>query len=147
MSLLVPKNVLEAALGNGTARRFREFTLVLFDGEGALSVPNDVWQPAAAWARSRAPSGNRLRDRFLLLQRLDVLVTRRGTALVSTNGAHLRLARLRDAMKQDGIDLKEWNFPPDAILDQALNPAPREKKDADADAAAAPDETPATKDR
>jgi len=129
MPLIVPKNVLEAALGNGSVRRFRDFSLVLFDGEGALSVPNDVWLPAAAWARSKSPSGNRLRDRFQLLQRLEVLVTRRGTAIISTNGAHLRLARLRDAMKQEAIDLKEWNFPPDEILDQALNPEKASQKE------------------
>lgn len=124
MPLIIPKNVLEAALGSGQVRRFREFALVIFDGEGGICVPNDVWLPAAAWAISRKPSGNRLRDRFVLLQRLDVLVTRRGTAMVSTVGAHLRLARLRNAMKQEGLDLKEWNFPPDAILNQALNPEP-----------------------
>ncbi|GAC1623560.1 MAG: hypothetical protein NVS9B10_08640 [Nevskia sp.] len=142
MPLMIPKNVLEAAVGNGTIRRFREFALIMFDGEGAISVPNDVWLPAAAWARSRSPSGNRLRDRFQLLQRLDVLVTRRGTSMISTNGAHLRLARLRDAMKQDGVDLKEWNFPPDEILDQALSPAAPAKKAADEPepAAAAPDD-------
>ena len=139
MPLLIPKNVLEAAVGNGTIRRFRDFALVMFDGEGAIAVPNDVWLPAAAWARSRSPSGNRLRDRFQLLQRLDVLVTRRGTSMISTNGAHLRLARLRDSMKQDGVDLKEWNFPPDDILNQALNPDGPEK-DAKADA---PQQAPA----
>lgn len=142
MPLNIPKNILEAALGNGTVRRFRDFSIVVFDGEGALAVPNDIWLPAAAWARSRTPSGNRLRDRFQLLQRLEVLVTRRGTAMVSTTGAHLRLARLRDAMKLEAIDLKEWSFPPDSILDQALNPAsgpadevPAEAADADAAAA------------
>ena len=149
MPLKVAKNVFEAALGNGTVRRFREFALVVFDGEGAISVPNDVWLPTAAWAHSRAPSGNRLRDRFQLLQRLDVLVTRRGTSMVSTAGAHLRLARLRDAMKQEAIDLKEWNFPPDEILNQALNPTQRPETVAEVEgekkARAAPveDETPA----
>lgn len=133
MPLNIPKNILEAALGNGTVRRFRDFSIVVFDGEGALAVPNDIWLPAAAWARSRTPSGNRLRDRFQLLQRLEVLVTRRGTAMVSTTGAHLRLARLRDAMKLEGIDLKEWSFPPDSILDQALNPTTNPVTDADAD--------------
>lgn len=142
MPLNIPKNILEAALGNGTVRRFRDFSIVVFDGEGALAVPNDIWLPAAAWARSRTPSGNRLRDRFQLLQRLEVLVTRRGTAMVSTTGAHLRLARLRNAMKLEAIDLKEWSFPPDSLLDQALNPASGpadELKDAvpESDAAAA----------
>ena len=53
-----------------------------------------------------------------------MLVTRRGTAMISTTGAHLRLARLRDAMKREGLDIKEWNFPPDAVLNRALNPQP-----------------------
>lgn len=122
MALMVPKNVLEAAVGGGQIRRFREFAIVFFEGEGAICVPNDVWQPVASWALARQPSGNRLRDRTLLLQRLDILVTRRGTAMVSTTGAHLRLARLRNAMKTEGIDIKEWNFPPDEILNQVLNP-------------------------
>ena len=129
MSLNVPKTVLEAALGNGTVKKFREFALVVLDGEGALCVPNDVWLPAASWANSRAPSGNRLRDRMQLLGRLDVLVTRRGTAVVSTSGAPLRLARLRDQMKRDGLEIGEWNFPAASVLDAALNPAPAPKKD------------------
>ena len=153
MPLNIPKNILEAALGNGTVRRFRDFSIVVFDGEGALAVPNDIWLPTAAWARSRTPSGNRLRDRFQLLQRLEVLVTRRGTAMVSTTGAHLRLARLRDAMRLEGTDLKEWSVPPDAILDQALNPAaepadeikdtaPESEAAAAANAVAASEESP-----
>ena len=122
MPLKVPKNLFEAAIGNGTVRRFRDFALVVLDGEGALCVPNDVWLPAASWALSRSPSGNRLRDRFQLLSRLDILVTRRGTAVISTAGAHLRLARLRDVMQREGLDIAEWNFPPQSVLDQALNP-------------------------
>lgn len=129
MPLNIPKTVLEAAIGNGQVRRFRDFALVVLDGEGALCVPNDIWLPAASWATSRTPSGNRMRDRMNLLQRLEVLVTRRGTAVVSTAGAHLRLARLRELMKREGLDTAEWNFPPQAVLDQALNgamkPAPK----------------------
>lgn len=124
MPLNVPKTVLEAAVGNGTVRKFRDFALVVLDGEGALCVPLDVWLPAASWAQGRQPSGNRLRDRMLLLQRLEVLVTRRGTAVVSTSGAPLRLARLRDQMKRDGLDVGEWNFPAASVLDAALNPPP-----------------------
>lgn len=131
MSANLPKTVLEAAIGNGSVRRFRDFALVVLDGEGALCVPNDIWLPAASWATSRTPSGNRMRDRMSLLQRLEVLVTRRGTAVVSTTGAPLRLARLRDVMKREGLDVGEWNFPPQAVLDQALNPTPLPPKPED----------------
>jgi len=142
--LNVPKTTLEAAIGNGVVRKFREFALVVLDGEGALCVPNDVWLPAASWANGRAPSGNRIRDRMALLGRLDVLVTRRGTAVVSTSGAPIRLARLRDQMKRDGLDIGEWNFPAAAVLDAALAaPVPKEKdKDAPAGAVASDDGPP-----
>ena len=122
MALFVPKNALQSAQGAAQTRRFRDFVIAHFDGEGAIAVPNAVWIPAAAWATARKPSGNRLRDRALLVQRLDVVVTRRGTTMVSTTGAHMRLGRLRDAMKGEGIDIKEWNFPPDDVLDKAMNP-------------------------
>ena len=122
MPLKVPQTLLEAALGSGQVRRYREFAIVIFDGEGAICVPNEIWLPVVAWGASRKPSGNRLRDRFQLLHRLDVLVTRRGTSMVSTTGSHILLARLRNALKREVIDPKEWNFPPDAVLDQALNP-------------------------
>lgn len=143
MPLNVPKTVLEAALGNGSVRKFRDFALVVLDGEGALCVPHDVWLPAASWAHGRAPSGNRLRDRMLLLQRLDVLVTRRGTAIVSTCGAPLRLARLREQMKRDGLDIGEWNFPSAAVLDAALDPASAPApKPKGAPGSASPDDPP-----
>lgn len=139
MPLNLPKTVLEAALGNGTVRRFREFALVVLDGEGALCVPNDIWLPAASWARARAASGNRVRDRMLLLARLDILVTRRGTAIVSTSGAPLALARLREQMRREGLVLTEWNFPAAEILDAALDPiaarAKAETEDDSGDAA------------
>lgn len=137
MPLHAPKTTLEAALGNGVVRKFREFALVVLDGEGALCVPNDVWLPAASWANGRAPSGNRIRDRMALLGRLEVLVTRRGTAIVSTSGAPIRLARLRDQMKRDGLEISEWNFPAAAVLDAALAaPVPKTKAEPAADAAA-----------
>lgn len=146
MPLHVPKTTLEAALGNGMVRKFRDFALVVLDGEGALCVPNDVWLPAASWANGRSPSGNRIRDRMALLGRLDVLVTRRGTAIVSTSGAPIRLARLRDQMKRDGLDIAEWNFPAAAVLDAALAaPAPAPKAKADPDAAAAEPATDTSK--
>lgn len=127
MSAKLPKSVLEAAVGNGTVRRFRDFALVTLDGEGAICVPNDTWLPAASWANTRAPSGNRVRDRMNLLQRLDVLVTRRGTAIISTIGSHVRLARLQALMKRDGIEVADWNFPAQSVLDEALNPPQRDE--------------------
>jgi len=62
-----------------------------------------------------------------------VLVTRRGTTVTSTTGGMVPLARLRNAMKGEGVDLKEWNFPPDSVLDAALDPnAGKEEKEEEA---------------
>jgi hypothetical protein len=130
MPMFVPKSVLEAAQGGASTKRFREFVIAQFEGEGAIAVPNAIWVPAAAWASGRQPSGNRMRDRSMLLQRLDVLVTRRGTTVVSTTGGMIPLARLRNSMKSEGVELKEWNFPPDDVLDRALDPE-MDKKDKD----------------
>ena len=128
MALFAPKTVLQAAQGGAQTKRYREFVVAHFEGEGAIAVPNAIWLPAAAWANARQPSGNRMRDRGMLLQRLDVLVTRRGTTVVSTTGGMIPLARLRNAMRAEGVDLKEWNFPPDEVLDKALD-ASANKKD------------------
>ena len=131
MPLFVPRSVLEAAQGGASTKRFRDFVIAQFEGEGAIAVPNAIWLPAAAWAGARQPSGNRMRDRGMLLQRLDVLVTRRGTTVVSTTGGMIPLARLRNAMKSEGVDLKEWNFPPDDVLDRALDPTGGKKDKAE----------------
>jgi len=136
MPLFVPKTLLQAAQGGAQTKRYREFVIAYFEGEGAIAVPQAVWTPAAAWAHGRQPSGNRVRDRGTLLQRLDVLVTRRGTTVTSTAGGLVPLARLRNAMKSEGVDLKEWNFPPDQVLDQALDP--NAGKEPAAEVAAAP---------
>ncbi len=131
--------MLQAAQGGAQTKRFRDFVIAHFEGEGAVAVPNAVWLPAAAWANARQPSGNRMRDRGMLLQRLDVLVTRRGTTIVSTTGGMIPLARLRNSMRSEGVDLKEWNFPPDDVLDKALDPAAgKEEEQPPEDAAAAP---------
>ncbi|MDR3419088.1 MAG: hypothetical protein P4L83_23175 [Nevskia sp.] len=130
MPLFVPKTLLQAAQGGAQTKRYRDFVIAYFEGEGAIAVPLPVWQPAAAWAGGRQPCGNRMRDRGMLLQRLDVLVTRRGTTIISTTGGMVPLARLRNAMKSEGVDLTEWNFPPNDVLDKALDPT----AGADADA-------------
>ena len=122
MPLFIPKTLLQAAQGGAQTKRYRDFAIAYFEGEGAIAVPTAIWQPTAAWANARQPSGNRMRDRGLLLQRLDVLVTRRGTTVCSTTGGMIPLARLRNAMRGEGVDLKEWNFPPDDVLDKALDP-------------------------
>lgn len=143
MALFAPKTVLQAAQGGAQTKRYRDFVVAHFEGEGAIAVPNAIWLPAAAWANARQPSGNRMRDRGMLLQRLDVLVTRRGTTVVSTTGGMIPLARLRNAMRAEGVDMKEWNFPPDDVLDKALDPGVNKKEEGDAapqDAASAPDE-------
>lgn len=130
MPLFVPKTLLQSAQGGAQTKRYRDFVIAYFEGEGAVAVPIAVWTPAAAWAHGRQPSGNRMRDRGSLLQRLDVLVTRRGTTVTSTTGGMVPLARLRNAMKGEGVDLKEWNFPPDSVLDAALDPnAGKEEKE------------------
>ena len=143
MPLFVPKTVLQAAQGGAQTKRFRDFVIAHFEGEGAVAVPNAIWLPAAAWANARQPSGNRMRDRGMLLQRLDVLVTRRGTTIVSTTGGMIPLARLRNAMRSEAVDLKEWNFPPDDVLDKALDPAfGKELAAAESAAEAAPPQGP-----
>lgn len=136
MALFIPKTMLQAAQGGAQTKRFRAFVIAYFEGEGAIAVPNDVWQPAASWANSRTPSGNRMRDRGMLLQRLDVLVTRKGTTVAAGVGGLVPVARLRNAMKSEGVDLKEWNFPPDEVLDKALDAS--KKDEAEKPAAAEP---------
>jgi hypothetical protein len=138
MALFVAKTLLEAAQGGAQTKRHRDFVVAHFNGEGAIAVPNSIWAPAAAWANANTPSGNRLRDRGLLLQRLDVYVTRRGTTVASTTGSHYWLGKLRNQMKQEGLDIKDWNFPPDQILDAVLNlqpPAPKPEAEAKPDPA------------
>ena len=135
MAFFLPRTVLEAAQGGAATKRYRDFVVAHFDGEGAIAVPTSIWAPAAAWASGRPPSGNRLRDRSLLLQRLDVFVTRRGTTIASTTGSHYWLGKLRNQMKQEGIDLKDWSFPPDHILDAVLNPKQAKAAEPEADQA------------
>lgn len=129
MPLFIPKTLLQAAQGGAQTKRYRDFVIAYFEGEGAIAVPNDIWQPAASWANGRAPSGNRMRDRGMLLQRLDVLVTRKGTTVAAGVGGLVPVARLRNAMKSEGVDLKEWNFPSDDILDKALDAGKQDEEE------------------
>jgi hypothetical protein len=133
MPLFIPKTLLQAAQGGAQTKRYRDFVIAYFEGEGAIAVPNDIWQPAASWANARTPSGNRMRDRGLLLMRLDVLVTRKGTTVAAGVGGLVPVARLRNAMKSEGVDLKEWNFPPDDVLDKALDASQHNEEEPEAE--------------
>lgn len=118
--------LLDSALTRLQVSRFAELVHLVMPGEGALIVPSDDYNVAHKWAQRRHSTGSAMRDRALLLEKLDTVIARSGS-LVSTRGSRRPLEKLVQAMRSAGFSPEEWSLPPD--LKSPPKPAVDERKD------------------
>lgn len=102
----------ESALTRLQVSRYGELVQLVMPGEGALIVPTAEFTFAQKWAQRRNSTGSPIRDRALVLEKLDTVIARSGS-LVSTRGSRKPLETLVRAMRGAGFAPEEWNLPAD----------------------------------
>lgn len=131
-----------SAMRKGSVQRYGKLVMVVMAGEGAVLVPQLEWATTQKWAMSKNATGAPMRDRQMLFDRLEAFVSRPGS-FISTKGNHKALADIVKAMKENGLDPKEWVLPPDLREDKKPDQPEPAEKDAPAEpAAAAPEPAP-----
>ncbi|MGH8459256.1 MAG: hypothetical protein ACRESV_07890, partial [Nevskiales bacterium] len=105
-----PVTLYDSLFKAGAVSRMGDITLMRFDGFGAVVTNSQTFNHAASWAKARQATPNKERNRSMFLDRIDVLITRCGTALL-TRGSNKPLVDLTKAMASGGMDLMEWNVP------------------------------------
>ncbi|MEC9358135.1 MAG: hypothetical protein VX836_09730 [Pseudomonadota bacterium] len=102
----------ESALTRLQVSRYGELVQLVMPGEGALIVPTTEFTFVQKWAQRRNSTGSPIRDRALVLEKLDTVIARSGS-LVSTRGSRKPLETLVRAMRGAGFAPEEWNLPTD----------------------------------
>lgn len=105
--------LLEQALQRGRVTVSGLVAVWVVDGQGAAAMPADEWRTTEKWAMSRRGSASAQRDRMVLLERIQTMVTRTGTTFTTIRGSQKSLDQLQKLMKSGGFDLNEWRFPAD----------------------------------
>jgi hypothetical protein len=145
-------SLFQSACGKLRVSRLGPLTILIIDGQGLALCLTADFSPVEKWAKSRPQGPNATIDAAKVIEKVDVLVCRPGTTFASTRGSTKPLEAIAKAMRQAGMDLKEYSLPPelkdmgkpeDQVL-KAKEEAERKKAEAAAQAGthAKPPETP-----
>jgi hypothetical protein len=136
-------SLFQSACGKLRVSRLGPLTILIIDGQGLGLCLTGDFSPVEKWAKSRPQGPNATIDSAKIIEKVDVLVCRQGTTFASTRGSTKPLEAIAKAMRQAGMDLKEFSLPPELKdmgkpVDQVLAAKEAgEKKKAEAAAAAA----------
>ena len=140
----------QSAAGKLRISRIGPLTMLVIDGQGlALCLTGD-FSPVEKWAKAKQAGPNATIDAAKIIEKVDVMVCRAGTTFAATKGSTKPLESIAKAMRQAGMDLKEFSLPPELKdmgkpVDQVLEALEAKKKrDAAAAAEAAAAGTPKT---
>ncbi|WP_028081630.1 hypothetical protein [Solimonas soli] len=103
------QDLFTSAMGGGTIRRASDLALVTFR-DAALITTSEELRRAQQWGRARDASANEHDDRLTLLQQLDTMIARAGTA-EPTRGEPATIVRLVRKMHESGMNMAEWKIP------------------------------------
>jgi hypothetical protein len=148
----MPKEIslFQSAAGKLRISRLGPLTMLVIDGQGLGLCLTGDFSPVEKWAKSRPQGPNATIDSAKVMEKVDVLVCRQGTTFAATRGSTKPLEAIAKAMRQAGMDLKEFSLPPELkdmgkAVDQVLaSKEAAEKKKAAAAAEAAAAGTPKT---
>ena len=136
-------SLFQSAAGKLRVGRVGPLTMLVIDGQGLAYCLTADFSVVEKWAKSRPAGPNATIDSGKIIEKIDVLVCRPGTTFASTRGSTKPLEAIAKAMRQAGMDLKEFSLPPELKdmgkpEDQVLVAKEKaEKKAAEAAAAAA----------
>ncbi|GEM_PF-1884357 len=118
----------EAMVGSGSVRNMGEITLVVLgEGRGGLVTTTLEFSGVRKWADGRTATGVLYRDLNVFMERFDTCVARAGSSL-QTKGHATNILRLAKAMRNAGLELSEWTFPP-LVRDALKARSPQEEQD------------------
>ena len=136
-------SLFQSAAGKLRISRLGPLTMLVIDGQGLGLCMTGDFSPVEKWAKSRPQGPNATIDSGKIIEKIDVLVCRQGTTFAATRGSTKPLEAIVKAMRQAGMDLKEFSLPPelkdvgkpeDQVL-AAKEAAEKKKKEAAAAAA------------
>jgi hypothetical protein len=144
-----PPTLFQSATGKLRISRVGPLTQLVVDGQGLAMCLTADFSPVEKWAKSKQAGPNATIDMGKILEKIDVIVARPGTSFASTRGSTKPLESVVKAIRAAGMDLKEFQLPPelkdmDRPVDQVLaTKAAAEAKAAQAAGEAGADAAPA----
>jgi hypothetical protein len=112
--MAAPKQVslFETATRGARVVRQADLTTMIIDGGGAMIMETLEFGAAYKWAQAKNTSGSVLNDRNKFFERITVLVSRPGS-FQTTRGSDKALRNMARLMKASGLELNDWNLPPE----------------------------------
>lgn len=110
------KNIFETIAGNGV-RFVGDLALIVFPmGNGAIITYKDLYLQARRWAENKPDTHNLGRNIEQFCNQIDTYAARFGTTY-PTKGHSSVLLKLAKAMQGGGMDIEEWGFPKDVVME------------------------------
>ena len=106
-------SLFQSAAGKLRVSRLGPLTILIIDGQGLGICLTGDFSPVEKWAKSRPQGPNATIDSAKVMEKVDVLVCRQGTTFAATRGSTKPLEAIVKAMRQAGMDLKEFSLPPE----------------------------------
>ena len=106
-------SLFQSAAGKLRISRLGPLTMLVIDGQGLGLCLTGDFSPIEKWAKSKGQGPNATIDAAKIIEKVDVLVCRQGTTFAATRGSTKPLESIVKAMRQAGMDLKEFSLPPE----------------------------------
>lgn len=113
--MAVTSTLYNSALNGGRTSRYGDAVMVVMDGLAFMTTAQDL-QQASSWSRSRQSSGSAHKDRMTFAGRFETMLARNGSGC-ATKGSNRVLGQIVKVMKQNGMDILEWQVPPNIFED------------------------------
>lgn len=119
----------ESARGRLRVSRIGGLTMLVVDGQGLALCLTADFSPVEKWAKSKGAGPNATIDMGKIIERLDVLVCRPGTTFAGTRGSLKPMEAVVKEMRAAGMDLREYQLPPELKSGKLAEPPKPAKKD------------------
>ena len=108
-----PPTLFQSATGKLRISRVGPLTQLVIDGQGLAFCLTADFLPVEKWAKSKQAGPNATIDSGKMLEKIDVVIARPGTSFASTRGSIKPLEAVAKAIRAAGMDLKEFQLPPE----------------------------------
>ncbi len=126
-----------SALNGARTSRYGDAVMVVMENIAFMTTAQDM-QMASQWARSKQTLGSVHKDRMAFAGRFETIIGRTGGGC-ATKGSNKILAVIVRTMEQNGMDIKEWQIPPNIFEDMEVKKqAKSEEENAEAEKPAEP---------